>query len=191
MTDMRMAARPIVLAAMMGVAACAPGGTAQTSPGLGFLSQGPSYGTNQRYCDRSSLSDVFSTSTGSVLGTAAGAAAGGLIGSQFGKGSGSTAMTIGGVLAGALVGGVIARAMEPVDQACIDQALEHTPTNESIEWQNPDNRSSYWVTPTRTTVLPDGTPCRYYTTEALVDGQREAQTGYACRQADGTWKNLR
>jgi surface antigen len=114
-----------------------------------------------------------------------------LIGSQFGKGSGKTAMTVAGVLAGALIGGSIARSMEPVDEGCIDQALEHTPNGEPIAWQNPANGASYWVTPTRTEIQPDGTPCRYYTAEAIVQGQREAQTGYACRQPDGTWRNFR
>ena len=125
-----------------------------------FPAQGPTYGTDQRYCDRSALSDVLNTSTSNIVGTAAGAAAGGLVGSQFGKGSGQTAMTIAGVLAGALAGGAIARTMDPVDHGCINEALEHTPPNQSIAWQNPNNHASYWVTPSGTTVGADGTPCR-------------------------------
>jgi len=156
-----------------------------------FAPRGPAYGADQRYCDRDALSDVFRPSAGNILGSAAGAAAGGLIGSQIGGGSGNTAATLAGIVAGALVGGAIARSMEPIDQACVQQALDHAPNGEPIEWQNPRNRRSYWVTPTRTEMQPDGTPCRYYTTEELAQGQREAYTGYACRQPDGRWQNFR
>ena len=152
-------------------------------------SAGPTYATDQRTCDRGALSNVFSTSTSSLLGSAAGAAAGGLLGSQFGKGSGNTLMTITGVLAGALAGGAIARAMDPVDQGCIDQALEHTPTNQTIAWQNPDGHASYWVTPTQTR-LQDGAPCRDYIMQSVVDGRRDEATGAACRQPDGAWKQI-
>jgi surface antigen len=185
--------RLLALMAAASLAACvvAPP-PSSPPPRVEFQPQGPAYGADQRYCDRTALSDVFRPTTGNVVGTAAGAAAGGLIGSQFGKSSGNTAATITGVLAGALVGGAIARSMEPIDQACVDEALEHAPTGAPIEWQNPGNRSSYWVTPTRTFVQPDGTPCRYYTTEELADGsRREAYTGYACRQPDGSWRNQR
>ena len=186
----------VVLVTTMASAACVPVQTAEgppppPPPPPEFIPQGPAYGADQRYCDRDALSDVFRPTTGNVVGTAAGAAAGGLIGSQFGKSSGNTVATLTGIVAGALAGGAIARTMEPVDQACIHQALEHTPSNESIEWQNPRRHDSYWVTPTRTTEMPDGRPCRYYTTEALTHGRREAVTGYACRQPDGTWRNLR
>jgi surface antigen len=156
-----------------------------------FVQQGPAYGADQRYCDRNAVADVFRPTTGNLLGSAAGAAAGGLVGSQFGKSSGNTTATIVGILGGALVGGAIARSMEPPDQACVYQALEHAPTGAPVEWQNPGNRSSYWVTPTQTAVQPDGTPCRYYTTEQLANGNREAYTGYACRQPDGHWQNYR
>ena len=157
-----------------------------------FVQTGPAYGADQRYCDRNAVADVFRPTSGNVLGSAAGAAAGGLIGSQFGKSSGNTAATITGILAGALVGGAIARSMEPPDEACVHQALEHAPTGEPVEWQNPEKHSSYWVTPTRTEVQPDGTPCRYYTAEELAAaGQRDAYTGYACRQPDGHWQNYR
>jgi hypothetical protein len=43
--------------------------------------QSNAYGTDQRYCDQSALSQIFSTSTGNLVGSAAGAAAGGLVGS--------------------------------------------------------------------------------------------------------------
>jgi surface antigen len=151
-------------------------------------SMAQTYGADQGTCDRGALSNVLSTSTGNLLGSAAGAALGGLVGSQFGKGGGNTVMTITGVLAGALAGGYIGRQMDPVDQACVGRALESTPTNQTIAWQNPEKDSSYWVTPTRTYKDRDGTPCREYITNAVIDGQRQHMSGTACRQPDGSWK---
>ena len=116
----------------------------------GSASAQGAFGTDRGYCQRDGLTNVFSTSTESLVGTALGAAAGGLLGNQFGKGSGRTTLTIAGVLAGALAGGAIGRSMEPVDQACVSRSLENTPTGQTIAWQNPDTRDSYWVTPTRT-----------------------------------------
>jgi surface antigen len=147
-----------------------------------------SYGTDRGTCDRSGLAGVFSTSTNNLIGSALGAAAGGLLGSQFGKGGGNTVMTITGVLAGALAGGYVGRQMDSVDQACIGRALEATPTNQTIAWQNPDTNSSYWVTPTRTFEDRGGTPCRDYITNAVIDGRRQQVNGTACRQPDGSWK---
>jgi surface antigen len=180
----------LLAASALGACVVEPRAEVRPSPPE-FAHPGPSYGADDRYCDRAALNNVFSASPSNVIGTAAGAVAGGVIGSQFGKSSGNTAMTVGGIVAGALVGGAIARSMDPVDQGCIHESLEHTPTHESVEWQNPGNHRSYWVTPTRTTVMPDGAPCRNYTTEGLVEGRREAYTGYACRQPDGTWRNQR
>src|SRR5262249_36783735 len=106
------------------------------------------FGTDQNSCDRSTLGQVLSTSKGNLLGSAAGGALGGLLGSQFGKGGGNTVMTIVGVVGGALAGGYIGRSMDPTDQACVGQTLEHTPSNQTVAWHNPDNGSSYWGTPT-------------------------------------------
>jgi uncharacterized protein YcfJ len=86
------------------------------------------YGVDTGTCDRTSLSHAFDTSTNNVVGSALGAAAGGLLGSQFGHGSGKSVMTIAGVLGGALAGGAIGRSMQPVDQACVNQTLEHGQT---------------------------------------------------------------
>ena len=192
MTLAKIAARSaaLTLTAFIGACVVAPPPPPSEPPHrVEFESRGPAYGTDQRYCDRNALSDVFRPSPGNVVGSAVGAAAGGLIGSQVGSGSGKTSATVVGVLAGALVGGAIARSMEPVDKGCVHETLDHAPTGDAVEWQNPRKGASYWVTPTRTAVQPDGTPCRYYTTEALQRGQRQAATGYACRQADGHWQN--
>jgi len=149
--------------------------------------QSNTYGTDQRYCDRSAISQILSTSTGNLVGTAGGAAAGGLIGSQFGKGSGNTVATIVGVLGGALGGGYIGRSMDPADRGCVGTSLQNAPTNQPVAWQNPSNGSSYWLTPTADLRGPHGEPCRKYVADAVINGQRQQTEGTACQQPDGNW----
>ena len=146
------------------------------------------FGTDRNYCDNSTLSKILSTSKGNLLGSAAGGALGGLLGNQLGKGSGNTLMTIVGVVGGALAGGYVGRSMDPTDQACVGQTLEHTPTSQTVAWQNPDNGSRYWVTPQQSYQGPNGQPCRSYVTQAVVNGQRQQTDDAACRDANGGWK---
>jgi len=120
-------------------------------------------------------------------GQVIGAIAGGLLGNQVGGGSGRTAATIAGTILGGFVGGNIGRQMDDGDLYRAGQALESTPTYQSTSWQNPDTGASYAVTPT-STYYADSRPCREYTTEAWIDGQRETIYGTACRQSDGSWQ---
>ena len=145
------------------------------------------YGTDQRYCDRSAINQILSPTTGNVVGSLGGAAAGGLLGNQIGKSSGKTAATIIGVLGGALAGGYIGRSMDPVDQGCVTQSLEHAPANQPVAWQNPNTGSSYWVTPTQDLRGPRDEPCREYVTDAVINGQQQKVRHLACERADGTW----
>ncbi|HKT17662.1 MAG TPA: RT0821/Lpp0805 family surface protein [Stellaceae bacterium] len=149
--------------------------------------QNNTYGTDQRYCDHSAMSQIFSTSTGNLVGSAAGAAAGGLVGSQLGKGSGKTVATIVGVLGGALGGGFIGRSMDPADRGCVGTSLQNAPTNQPVAWQNPSTGSSYWVTPTADLRGPNGEPCRRYVADAVINGQRQETQNVACQQPDGNW----
>ena len=146
-----------------------------------------SYGTDQRYCDRSAINQILSPTTGNIVGSAGGAALGGLVGSQLGKSSGKTAATVIGVLGGALAGGYIGRSMDPVDQGCVTQSLEHAPVNQPVAWQNPNTGSSYWLTPTRDLRGPNNEPCREYVTDAVIEGQRQQTRHIACERSDGTW----
>jgi surface antigen len=146
-----------------------------------------SFGTDQRYCDHSALSQVLSTSKSNLIGSAAGAAAGGLLGSQFGKSSGKGLTTVLGVVGGALAGGYIGRSMDDTDQNCVGQTLEHAPANQPVAWQNPGSGSSYWATPTADLRGPNGEPCRNYITEAVVQGVPQRTENTACKQGDGSW----
>lgn len=152
--------------------------------------QSNSFGTNQRYCDQSALSQVLSTSTGNLVGSAAGAAAGGLVGSQFGKGSGNTVATIVGVLGGALGGGYIGRSMDPADRACVGESLDHAPANRPVAWKNPSSGSSYWVTPMKDLRGRHGELCRRYVTDALINGAPQRTENTACQQPDGNWTTV-
>lgn len=149
--------------------------------------QNPTFGTDQRYCDHSSLSQILSTSKENLIGSAAGGAAGGLIGSQFGKSSGNAIATVVGVLGGALAGGYVGRSMDGTDQNCVGQTLENAPANQPVAWQNPGTGSSYWVTPTSDRKGPNGEPCRDYVTQAVVNGETQRTENTACRQPNGSW----
>lgn len=129
--------------------------------------------------------EVRNQDTGAVVG----GVLGGVLGSNVGKGDGRTAAIIVGTLAGALVGGKIGQTMDEVDRAKTQRTLEDTRTGETVAWRNPDTSASYEMTPTRTYTAANG-PCRDYTMDAWIDGRKEAVTGTACRQSDGTWKNM-
>ena len=146
------------------------------------------FGTDNNSCDRGALSQILSTSKGNLVGSIGGAALGGLLGNQIGKGSGNTLATIAGVAAGALAGGYVGRAMDPTDQACVGQTLEHAPSNQTVAWHNPDRDQSYWVTPTSGYQGQNGMPCRNYVTQAVVNGQRQQSNGAACRDQNGAWQ---
>jgi surface antigen len=123
-----------------------------------------------------------------ALGAVLGGTLGGLAGSQIGRGDGRTAATIAGALLGVLVGKSIGRHMDQVDRYCTGQTLEYANDGQSIQWQNPDTRSSYNVTPVSTYESRDGRYCREYVTQSLVGGRQQQTYGTACRQADGSWQ---
>lgn len=123
--------------------------------------------------------------TGAVIG----GTLGGWFGSQIGTGVGRLAATTAGVLGGSYIGGRIGRAMDEADRMRAHQTLERTPTGETVAWTNPDTGTSYEITPTRT-YESQGSPCREYTAEAWIGGEREVVTGTACRQADGSWRAI-
>ncbi len=122
-------------------------------------------------------------------GTVVGGILGGVVGSQFGRGDGRTVATIVGALIGASIGGNIGRSMDHNDRMRIAQALESQPLNAPTRWVNPDNRNVYTVVPIRTYNSGTG-PCREYTMDAVIGGRAERVVGTACRQADGSWRNI-
>lgn len=123
-----------------------------------------------------------------AVGAVVGGVVGGVVGSQVGKGDGRTLATVAGTVIGVLVGSSIGRSMDQADRYCAGQALEYTPDQQPVVWQNPDDRQQYSVRPVKTYQRGDGRYCREYITEAQVAGSREQTYGTACRQPDGSWE---
>jgi len=124
-----------------------------------------------------------------------GGALGGLLGSQFGEGQGKVAAAVLGTVLGAAAGSEIGRSMDETDELKARQTLESNRIGQSSTWVNPDSGNEVTVTPTRTYYVEDDVspageiaPCREFTTEVMVGGQKQDAYGTACRQADGSWK---
>jgi surface antigen len=126
-----------------------------------------------------------------VMGTLLGAALGGLVGAQVGSGSGKKVAIAAGVLGGGYLGNRIGKKLSCKDQEyhydTTQSALEYKPTGSTAAWANPDTGHSGAVTPTRTYIAGNGTPCREFTQTIEVDGQLEDINATACRQPDGSW----
>lgn len=119
-----------------------------------------------------------------------GGIAGGLICSDVGKGRGNTAAVALCAVAGAMIGQEIGRYMDEADRRNTGAALEGARTGQSYKWTNPDTNTSYDVKPTKTYPLQStGQPCReFHVHQAHIGGRTQQIWGYACRQADGTWR---
>lgn len=122
------------------------------------------------------------------IGAGTGAVLGGIAGSTVGKGHGKTAATIAGAVVGGALGGAVGKSMDDVDRLKMNQALEANRTNQTATWTNPDNSTTYALTPTRTFTGPGGEPCRDFTTNAKVNGQNQTLYGTACRDSSGKWR---
>jgi surface antigen len=66
-------------------------------------------------------------------------------------------------------------------------ALEHTRTNTSTAWRNPDTGNSGAITPVETYQTREGQYCREYIQTVIVAGKEQQAYGTACRQPDGSW----
>jgi len=124
-------------------------------------------------------------------GTLLGATAGAVLGSNVGKGKGNVVAIAIGTLAGALFGQEIGRSLDRADRIAMGQnaqySLEHTRTNETTRWNNPDSGNSGAMMPTRTYQQTTGQYCREYRQTVIVGGKKQDAYGTACRQPDGSW----
>ena len=91
-----------------------------------------------------------------------------------------------GALLGGYLGGSLGENMDELDRRRANSTLETTPTGLTVAWNNPDTGIDYKVTPTNT-YEEASSPCRDYTTEAVIDGRAEVIHGTACRQSEGSW----
>lgn len=134
-----------------------------------------------------SLSGCATQGQQEQAGMIIGGTLGGLLGGEVGAGSGRTAAIIVGTLGGAAIGGAVGRSMDDTDRLKAAQSLETVRTGVPSAWRNPDTGVEYEFTPTRTFTTATG-PCREYTADANIGGERRTVYGTACRQPDGSWR---
>lgn len=126
-------------------------------------------------------------------GLIVGGITGGLIGNQFGKGKGNILSTAAGVIIGGIVGSEIGRSMDKQDQLLAQQAeyeaLESGESGRTRQWRNPDNGRYGDIVPSKP-YRRQGNDCRDYTHTVYIDGRHRTMKGTACRNPDGTWRNV-
>ncbi|MEZ5818343.1 MAG: RT0821/Lpp0805 family surface protein [Hyphomicrobiaceae bacterium] len=126
-------------------------------------------------------------------GLAVGAVAGGIIGSAAGRGHGRIAGAIVGSVLGGIVGSEIGRSMDEQDRRLAQRAeydaFEAGPSGRPVRWRNPDSGRYGDVVPMAPYRRGD-LDCRDYTHTIYIDGRPQAMRGTACRNPDGTWRNV-
>lgn len=126
------------------------------------------------------------------IGALGGAVAGGVLGSQIGSGSGQVLATVGGAVLGGLLGSEIGRRLDAQAQqqlyAAQYQALENGRPGAPVVWQSPTGPRGQ-VVPSQQYQI-NSTVCRDYTSTVYIDGRPEVLTGSACRQPDGSWRQV-
>jgi surface antigen len=126
-------------------------------------------------------------------GAVVGAVAGGLLGNSVGRGNARGATTIVGAVIGGIVGSEIGRSMDKTDRLLAQRAemdaLERGPSGAPVTWRNPDNGRYGEVVPAAP-YRRGSVDCRDYTHKVFIDGRPQIMQGTACRNPDGTWRNV-
>lgn len=126
-------------------------------------------------------------------GALIGAGAGAIIGNQFGSGVGRVAATAAGAVVGGLIGSEIGRSLDEEDRRMAMEAEYYALEEEEIgrprKWRNPRN-GRYGHVKARKAYTYNGRRCREFEHTIYIDGRPETMTGKACRQPDGTWKQV-
>ncbi len=126
------------------------------------------------------------------VGALGGAVAGGVLGSQIGDGSGQVLATVGGAVLGGLLGAQLGRQLDEQAQqrfaAAQFQALDSGRPGAPVVWQSPTGPSGQ-VVPSQPYQI-NSTVCRDYTHTIYIEGQPEVLRGTACRQGDGSWRDV-
>ena len=96
-------------------------------------------------------------------------------------------------LVGGIVGSEIGRSMDEQDRRLAQQAefdaLEAGESDRPRRWRNPDNGRYGDVVPGRP-YKRSNIDCRDYTHTVYIDGRPRKMRGTACRNPDGTWRNV-
>ncbi len=123
-------------------------------------------------------------------GTLLGAGTGALIGNQFGHGGGRVAATLGGALIGGFIGNRIGKSMDDEDRRRAYEAQYAAFENgDRREWRNPNNGNYGYIVP-RPYYSYNDMRCREFEQTIYVHGRPETMVGRACRQPDGTWREV-
>jgi surface antigen len=126
-------------------------------------------------------------------GLVGGAVLGGIVGSQFGGGSGRILGAAVGAFAGGIIGHDIGRKLDQRDRMLAQQAeldgLERGPSGRPVRWRNPDNGRYGDFVPLEP-YRRGAYDCRDFTHTVYIDGRPQAMRGTACRNPDGTWRNV-
>ena len=101
------------------------------------------------------------------------------------------------LVAGAFVGGIvghsIGQSLDEQDRMLAQEAeyaaLETGQSGVARPWRNPDNGHYGEVVPTRTYRRGEY-DCRDFKHTVYIDGRPQTMSGTACRNPDGTWRNV-
>ena len=144
-------------------------------------------------CANIEESPVFDVTAGQVVGAIAGAYVGGAIGAQFGGGMGQLISKSIGVVIGGGAGYVVGSLLDPSDVAYYNDNAQKTLSaqNDGVftNWSNPETGNGGTFRATRSYTTGDGRYCREYRAAMAVAGTIENREGWACQQADGSWRS--
>jgi surface antigen len=125
-------------------------------------------------------------------GTVIGGATGAVLGAQVGRGTGRLVGVAIGTLAGALIGQEMGKSLDRADRIEMERTaqytLEHSRTDETKTWRNPDSGNYGSITPKKTYKTAEDRYCREYQQTVVIGGEEHQAYGTACRQPDGSWK---
>lgn len=124
------------------------------------------------------------TTTKGTKGAVVGAGAGALAGQIIGR---NTEGTLIGLAVGGLLGYIVGNEMEKSDQAQLNRVYESSPSDQRVEWVNPDTKRAYAVTPKPAYRQPSGQICREAEVLATINGRAEKVMSTACRDSNGRW----
>ena len=130
---------------------------------------------------------MSNSETSAIVGTIVG----GAIGREFGGGDGRKVTTILGAAIGGYLGSTLGRNLDANDNNYVNTALNNTPDNRQVSWNNSNSGANYAFTPTnsyQTTVNNTQTKCRNYTMLVDMGGSPERVQGKAC-MVNGKWVN--
>ena len=92
-----------------------------------------------------------------------------------------------------MIGNEIGRKLDERSRMLAQQAeinaLERGASGRPVAWSNPDNGRRGEIVP-GAAYRRSGSDCRDYVHTVTIDGRQETLRGSACRNSDGTWRQM-